>query len=585
MFKSFPAIPSVTAIQATVQGTYPSPDAPAKKWSSPSLSVELLILIASLFFSVFSNQPFWSAILDGRDVTAVGTWVFGGTMFMVVTAIHGLLLGLVMNRWTAKPVLVLLFILNAVVAYYIRHYKVFFDPGMLRNILHTDMKEAEELLSLSMFSEVLLYGVLPGVLVLRLELATRPLRHAMALRALFIIGCIVVVAGGIALVFQDLSAAMRNQREVRYLITPGNYLTSAVRVLASDAGAVHVERIPVGTDAVLGTSWASRRKPVLLVVVVGETVRAANWGLNGYARQTTPKLAALDVVNFPHVRSCGTNTEVSLPCMFSPFGRKDYDASEIRRHESLLHVLERSGFKTLWLDNQSGCKGVCEGLEQRQLHNSRHATLCDGERCLDEILLDNLDGEIGKTNRNMVVVLHQLGNHGPAYSRRYPEAFRRFTPTCDTADIWQCKQEEIVNSYDNALLYTDHFLDRTIRQVKAQGTHDAAVIYVSDHGESLGEKGFYLHGLPYPIAPKEQTEVPMVMWLSDGFVSSFGLNTSCMRRHTAKPISHDYLFHSILGMLQVKTRVYDKAYDLTAPCRADKQATASAGSAENIGDV
>lgn len=563
MYKPLPATSSDTPAETT----YPGLDHPAKSWNVRPVSTELLILAASLFFSVFSNGPFWAAMLGGRDWSSASTWLFGGALFVIVTAIHGLLLGLVVTRRTAKPVVVSLCILSAMVSYYMQQYKVFFDPGMLRNILHTDVKEAQELLSFGLFFNVLLYGVLPGLLVMRLKLVDRSMRRATLSRIVFIFGSVIIASGGIALVFQDLSSAMRNQKEARYLITPGNYLVSSMRVLVSDTKDAGAARTPVGTDAVLAASWAGRSKPALLVVVVGETARAANWGLNGYARQTTPKLAESGVLNFPHVSSCGTNTEVSLPCMFSPFGRKDYDEEKIRRHESLLHVLERSGFKTVWRDNQSGCKGVCDGLEQQRLDNSRHAALCDGERCLDEILLDNLDAEINKTKRNMVIVLHQLGNHGPAYSRRYPEAFHRFTPTCDTADLGKCTREQIVNSYDNALLYTDHFLDQTIQRLKAQSTHDAAMIYVSDHGESLGEKGFYLHGLPYAIAPKEQTEVPMVMWLSTGFASSFGLDTNCMRAQATQPISHDYLFHSILGMLQVATQIYDKSYDLTASCR------------------
>lgn len=564
MYKSLLGIPA----DATVDTKSRSSNFLTRKWHFRSLSTELLIVAASLFFSVFSNGSFWSAMMGGRDWSVANTWLFGCILFVIVTAVHSLLLGLIVNRVTAKPILVLLFPVTAIVTYYMQRYRVFFDPGMLRNVLHTDVKEAKELLSFTLLINTFLYGVLPCILIMRLKLAKRSFRRALLSRLVFLSGCAIIVLGGIALVFQDLSAAMRNQKEVRYLITPDNYLVSSARVLASDAESSRAARIPVGMDAALGASWATRKKPALLIIVVGETARAADWGLNGYAQQTTPELAELGVLNYPHVSSCGTNTEVSVPCMFSPFGRKDYDEKKIRRHESLLHVLERSGFKIIWRDNQSGCKGVCDGLELQQLDSSRHARLCDSERCLDEILLDKLDAKIDQTKGNMVIVLHQLGNHGPAYSRRYPEAFRRFAPTCDTADLGKCTQQQIVNSYDNALLYTDHVLAQTIQKLKAQTTHDAAMIYVSDHGESLGEKGFYLHGLPYAIAPKEQTEVPMVMWLSTGFASSFTLDKACLEKHAVDPISHDYLFHSILGMLQVTTQVYDKSYDLTASCRA-----------------
>jgi lipid A ethanolaminephosphotransferase len=306
---------------------------------------------------------------------------------------------------------------------------------------------------------------------------------------------------------------------------------------------------------------------VLVVLVVGETARAANWGLNGYARQTTPELAALDVINFPEVTSCGTSTETSLPCMFSPFRRQDYDERKIRGHESLLHLLDRAGVSVLWRDNQSGCKDVCSGLPTDQLDESADPVLCDGERCLDEILIDGLVAKISAVPGPLLVVLHQLGNHGPAYYRRYPDEFRRFIPACEAEDLSRCTKEEIVNAYDNALLYTDHFLARAIELLKAETSHASALIYVSDHGESLGEGGLFLHGMPYFLAPKEQTEVPMVLWLSPEYAASSAIDLSCMRQRASEPTGHDALFHSVLGLLNVRTSLYDQSLDLTASCR------------------
>lgn len=546
-------------------------------------STERLILLASLFFVLFCNRPLWSALLAGRAWSNGSTWVFAGAMFAILTAMHSILLGLALTRRTAKPLLALLFVVTASATYYMNRYTVFFDTSMLRNVLHTDVREASELLSVDWLAYLALCGVLPAAILWRLPIRHRSWPRAFAVRVGFMLGAVAVFVAGAALVFQDLSTLLRNQREVRYLITPANFLVSAVRVLVADTGNVHAAaREAVGRDARLGARWPVRGKPVLFVVVVGETARAANWGLNGYARQTTPQLAqAGDVLNFAHVTSCGTNTEASVPCMFSPFGRHDYDEAAIRRHESLLHVLTHAGFKTVWRDNQSGCKGVCDGLELQRPEDKHDPAFCDSERCLDEILLQGLEGEIGKQNGNMMLVLHQLGNHGPAYFRRYPVAFRQFTPTCETSELGKCTREEVVNSYDNALLYTDHFLHQTIRTLKAQTSHDVAMLYVSDHGESLGEKGLYLHGIPYAIAPREQTEVPMVMWASDAFVSRFGLNRDCLEKQAAQPLTHDYLFHSILGMLDVRTSAYDRAYDFTASCRDSANADRSAGPNRN----
>jgi lipid A ethanolaminephosphotransferase len=268
------------------------------------------------------------------------------------------------------------------------------------------------------------------------------------------------------------------------------------------------------------------------------------------------------------VTACGSSTEVSLPCMFSPYGRRDYDEGRIRNHQSLLHVLDHAGIATLWRDNQSGCKGVCDGLPVERLDNARDADLCNGKRCLDEILLKGLQAQLSPVKGDRVVVLHQLGNHGPNYFERYPPAFKRFTPTCDNPELGQCEREHIVNAYDNALLYTDHVLAQAIGFLGKQTEYDAALIYVSDHGESLGEKGLFLHGMPYSIAPQEQTRVPMVMWFSPGFVSDSGLDLACLRREAAQPASHDNLFPSVLGLLQVRTDAYRRDDDLFATCRS-----------------
>jgi lipid A ethanolaminephosphotransferase len=256
--------------------------------------------------------------------------------------------------------------------------------------------------------------------------------------------------------------------------------------------------------------------------------------------------------------------------MFSPWGRHDYDEARIRGHQSLLHVLEHAGIATLWRDNQSGCKGVCEGLAVDRLDGADDPVLCANGRCMDEILLSDLPERVRELDRarpgDRVIVLHQLGNHGPSYFERYPAAFRRFTPTCDTPELGDCSREQIVNSYDNAVLYTDHVLARTIDTLGRMDGYDTAMIYLSDHGESLGENGLFLHGMPRAIAPEQQTRVPMAMWFSAGFAADRRLDMSCLRERAARPADHDLLFSSVLGLMQVHTSLYDPQRDVFAGC-------------------
>jgi lipid A ethanolaminephosphotransferase len=321
-------------------------------------------------------------------------------------------------------------------------------------------------------------------------------------------------------------------------------------------------------------------RPRVFVLVVGETARAANFSLLGYARTTTPELARLDVTSFRDVHSCGTSTVVSVPCMFSPFGRADYDERRIRNSEGLLNVLARAGYAVKWIDNQSGCKGVCQGagIEYRRIDPKSKSDLCSGDECLDGILVRELESELHSVRRDTVIVLHMMGNHGPAYFRRYPAEFRRFRPDCATAELRNCTRAEVVNAYDNAILYTDHVLASLIHALEQRaGSVDAALLYLSDHGESLGEAGFYLHGLPYSIAPDTQKHVPMIAWLSPQFAASGAVDRACLQRRTSETLSHDNLFHSVLGVLDVQTRAYRAGRDIFEACRGDSAVLAQDG--------
>ena len=527
----------------------------------PRLGSNTLILLVSLYFTCFSNGPLWRNVI----VAPVTQWKLAVALFVVVTAVHALLLGLLLPRACAKPLLGLLLLVSAVASHYMTAYGVYLDADMIGNVLRTDFKESRELLNWPLFVALLM--TLPALALLwRVQLRRRPWPRALLARLGLLLGALLALALAAFLSFQDLSSLLRNRREVRYLVTPYNLMTATAKALSARSPDSKRPRLPVGEDA-RQAPRAAGSKPRLLVIVVGETARAMNWGLNGYDRDTTPELRRLGVVNFPDVSACGSATEVSLPCLFSPFGRHDYDQSRIRSHQSLLHVLERVGIKTLWRDNQTGCKGVCEGLAFQSLADARSPAWCSGKRCYDEVLLDGLDTAIAPGPGDRVVVLHPLGNHGPSYYLRYPPQFRRFVPACECDDLGRCDRQAIVNAYDNALLYQDHFLARTIEGLQRRQDYDSALIYVSDHGESLGEKGLYLHGMPYAIAPREQLKVPMVMWFSPGFATDARLDLACLRREATAPASHDNFFPSVLGLLDVRTNVYDASRDLFARCR------------------
>ncbi|HSH91514.1 MAG TPA: phosphoethanolamine--lipid A transferase [Ramlibacter sp.] len=547
----------------------------------PAIQVETLVIATTAFLLLAMNAPFWTAALRGREWADPATWAISASLFAVFGSLYFIGASLVATRHTVKPLLTGVLLLSALAAYYMNRYAVYFDRAMLRNVFATNYHEARELLGWDLARYLLAFGVIPSVLVWWPRLEKRPLRRALAIRAGWVIVALAVAVGIFMLAFADLATLLRNRKEVRHLLTPGNVIAASVANAFISAKRPNQPRLPVAADAALGPEWKARTRPLLFVLVVGETARAQNFSLNGYGRQTNPQLASKDIVNFDHAQACGTSTEVSLPCMFSPYGRRHYDEDSILGHESLLHVLARAGFDVRWRDNQSGCKGVCAGLPMDALDHAGVESLCAEGQCFDEILLHGMDTMVRDSKRNLFVVLHQLGSHGPAYFKRYPAIFKRFSPACENEDLRGCSAGEILNAYDNSLLYTDYFLSRVISFLEAaQMTHDTAMLYMSDHGESLGEGGLYLHGVPYAIAPDVQKHVPMVVWLSPAFQRGYGVGQECLRGRASEPTGHDQLFHSILGVLDVRTTAYDPGMDLFAPCRTGGSGPAALKRAE-----
>ncbi len=540
---------------------------------------EQLLWAASVFWALVANRQFLGAALRNRELSDSATWGFALALLLMLTSLHYLLLAPLANRFSVKPLLALMTVVTASATHFMQAYGVFLDPSMINNVMRTDVAEARELLSWSLLAHLLLYAVLPLAVLWRVRVQRRTVLGA-TLRRLLGMGLAAgVFVAALLSVYQPFSSLMRNHKEMRYLVTPGNAIWSVGAVAAAQLKGSAQPRQPIGLDAAPGPRMAARShpgaKPLVVVLVVGETARAANWGLSGYSRQTTPQLARLPVINVPDVTACGTNTETSVPCLFAPVGRRDYDENRIRGSESLMHVLARAGVAVHWRDNQSGCKGVCDGVPQDEVVSLNPAGLCAEGRCLDEGLLAGLDTRLqalpGKGG-TQVWVLHMLGNHGPSYFRRYPAAFARFQPACDKDDLHLCSPAEIVNAYDNALLYTDHVLASLVGKLQAaSGAVDSALLFVSDHGESLGENHLFLHGLPYAIAPDVQKKVPMVMWFSPGLGSGAHatLDLACLRRQARAPVTHDHLFHTVLGLVDVKTALREPAWDLSETCRAD----------------
>jgi lipid A ethanolaminephosphotransferase len=428
--------------------------------------------------------------------------------------------------------------------------------------------EAGELFSWKLVQSVLLLGALPSWLVWRLPVRYGSLRREVLVNTGVLAGSVLLATGLLFLLFKSLAPAVREHRELRFMLTPTNVFQAANGYL-KQKWATPTVIAPLGTDAAKGRLWAAAgaTQRTVTIIVVGETARAMNFSLNGYGRDTNPRLAQVQsLVNFNNVSSCGTATAVSVPCVFSDLTREGYSEDKARSRQGLLDVLQHAGLEVIWRDNNSGCKGVCDRVRFDDMSKPIAGDpLCNSEECYDEHMLEGLPELIRNADKDLVIVLHQKGSHGPAYWKRYPAEFKKFGPECQTNELELCSRESITAAYDNSILYTDYFLDRTIKLLQETGV-PASMLYFSDHGESLGEKNMYLHGAPYIFSPEEQRKVPMMLWMSDSFSQRFRVDRSCLAARRNQQFSHDNVFHSTLGMLNVNTAVYNPKLDLFQAC-------------------
>jgi lipid A ethanolaminephosphotransferase len=543
-------------------------DPPAR----PVRSSITLVITASLWLAVMGNLALWQSLITLPDISGAHGAVFMlAFAFMIACAVTAVL-SLLAWRYTLKPAITLLLMFAGFATYYMLMYGIVVDTPMLINVLQTDVREARDQISWQLLACVVFIAGLPTLWLWRQALAVTSWHRQVGHNLGLFIGALLLLIGTTQLVFQDFASLMRNHTELRYKINPLNsvYAVLDMTVIPSDQPRGPLQTL--GEDArIAPRALATPQRPPLLVFVLGETARSQNFSLNGYARNTNPQLAKENITSFTRVSSCGTSTAESVPCMFSHLGREGF-SKRSHEFENMLDVLQHAGYAVLWMDNQSGCKDQCLRVANVNTSDLKLPEYCDTGECRDTVMLARIDAEIAKLPperraRGTVIVMHQMGSHGPAYFKRSPDPFKHFTPECTDTSLSPCSREQVVNAYDNTLVFTDHFLSRVIGWLKTQETHHTpAMLYVSDHGESLGEKNMYLHGLPYSVAPPEQTTVPLITWLSPGFEQVSRVSTRCLQSQRNKPLSHDNLFHSVLGLMSVKTQVYQRELDFFATC-------------------
>jgi lipid A ethanolaminephosphotransferase len=533
---------------------------PARAIYRPRLGSVTLAILSALYFMVFANRTFWARAYSYFD-SHLALAAFG----LGLTCLFCALIVTLSVKYLLKPVLVFLFVSAAAASWFMDGFGTIIDVDMIRNAAQTTPAEAGHLVTPGFLLHMLVWGLLPSLLVCWVVIEHRRFLSKLGWNLLTIALLLLLALACAVSASRSIAAVTRMHKDLMLTLNPLLPIGSAAAFALASEVDKNLAAKPLGTDArVAGPS--SSGKPRVLVIVTGETARAENFSLGGYARETNPELAKLDITYFPQTSSCGTATAVSVPCMFSNLTRANYSHRGGLANENLLDVLGHAGVKTEWWDNNTGSKGVAERTVYKSFSDANDPRYCVKNECLDEGMVAQLDGWLANVKQDSVLVVHQLGSHGPAYSQRHPPAFTRFTPECTNSELGSCKAEDIVNAYDNTILYTDHILASVINILKAhQDGIEPAMIYMSDHGESLGEHGLYLHGAPYMIAPSQQTHVPFVLWQGPGMKS--GVDEACVLARAAEPASHDNLFHTALGVMNVETSVYESKLDVLASCR------------------
>jgi len=535
------------------------------KFRRIELSYAGLALYLSAYYALVINFPIYVEFYKILSSLSDFSMMFAISIPLFLFSIFNIIFNILSWPFLARPIFIILVITSSLVSYALYNYGIYFDYGMIENTFETDTSEALSYLSLYSILWVILTGIIPIVFIalIRIQPGVQLGKKVVALMLSILL---LVIIG--FFFYKDYSSVGRNNSYLKKMIIPTYYTYNTYKYIRDTYFSKPVRFKTIGDDAKL-TVKSSDEKPTLFFFILGETARSQNYELNGYPRETNEYTHNQDVISFQNVHSCGTATAVSVPCMFSQQTRKDYNKKETYNQDNVMDILQRAGISLLWKENDGGDKGVAKRIPTTKVDRSKQDAFCDGNTCLDMALLQDLDPEIQSMKGDRMIVMHIMGSHGPTYYLRYPKDKIKFLPDCQRSDIENCSLEQTVNTYDNTIHYTDYVVSQAIEKLKSlENEYNTALIYMSDHGESLGENGLFLHGVPYALAPDYQTKVPLIMWMSDGFKKNKGIDEQCLKKEAESgEFSQDYIFSSLLGIMDVQTTAYDSQLDLYSKCR------------------
>lgn len=502
---------------------------------SKKIKLSYFALLFSFINLILYHYPFYKFVCSNIDLGS-----FNGILLLVSLTISAILLNalvfyliLFLLRIVGKWLLALFFIINAIAVYFINTYGVIIDETMIGNVLNTNYEESSSFFSIGLVFYVVLLGILPSLLLFKIKfINVKPKRFLLHFFLTLIVLLSIAFANASNWLWID-----KNSKTLGGLVMPWSY-TVNISLFYKHKSDKNEKQILLPNATIKDT------KKSVAVLVIGESARSANFSLYSYGKNTNPLLSKIENVHHYNAESCATYTTAGLKCILEHKESNDF-------YEILPNYLYRNDVEVIWRTTNWGEPTVnIKNFENREYLQQQ----CEGERCgYDEILLNGLKEQILASDKNKIlIVLHTSTSHGPTYYKKYPPQFEQFTPVCESVDLSNCTQDELVNAYDNTIVYTDYILATLIGELKQLEDYNSSMIFISDHGESLGENNLYMHGIPASIAPKEQLDIPFIVWVS---------NDSRRFKENQQHSQHN-VFHSVLDFLAIDSPIYDESMSI-----------------------
>ncbi len=501
-----------------------------------NIKITHFVVLMSCLNFLFFHYPFYKFVfanLDYKSRTGISIIVSLVILMLVVNAFVFFLV-FFLSRFVGKFLLVIFFIVNAIAVYFINTYSVIVDESMVGNVLNTNYAESSSFFSIKLILYIILLGVIPGIYIIQAKIINVTVKRFLIITSLTLLFILTVA-------FVNASNWLwidKNSKTLGGLAMPWSYTVNISLFY------VHKHQ-KNEKEILLPNAIIKDNQKSVVVLVIGESARSENFSLYGYPKNTNPLLSKTANVFHFNAVSSATYTTAGVKAILE-------DTNTDKLYEILPNYLYRNGVDVVWRTTNWGEPPVhINDYENRDSLMKN----CKGEGCnYDEVLLTGLKEQILASKKNKVlIILHTSTSHGPTYSKKYPPQFETFTPVCNSVELGNCSHTELINAYDNTIVYTDYILSNVIEDLKQLKDYKSAMIFVSDHGESLGEKNLYMHGLPLSIAPKEQYEIPFIVWLSDN---------SSKQVKPEKMLSQNNVFHSVLNFLGIQSPVYNEEMNI-----------------------